>query len=243
MHNFNWNEWLKITQMIGARYFVLAAITFLVFYILFPKYFSKIRIQPRFPRWTDYTRDVSFSILSIAIFASMAYVCMVMLRDINHVHYGSIAEYGIGWFVLSYTWLFLLHDFYFYWMHRMMHTKFLFRHVHLVHHKSTNPSPWTAYAFHPFEAIIEAGIIPLAVFTLPIHKFAFISFMLFQIIYNVYGHLGYEIMPRWIRGTRLGSYLNTSTHHNDHHRYFKGNYGLYTRCWDRLWETVTSKQG
>jgi len=46
-----------------------------------------------------------------------------------------------------------------------MHHKKLFRWFHLVHHQSTNPSPWAAYAFHPLEAVVEAGII--AVFFLP----------------------------------------------------------------------------
>jgi len=239
MFEFNLHEWLKLSQLIGARYFVLASVAFLIFYVLFPKRFSNIKIQQKFPKLNDYTRDVFFSIISIAIFATMAYVFMIVLKDYNHVHYGSIKEYGTVFFILSFIWLFFLHDFYFYWMHRLMHTKLLFRTVHLIHHKSTNPSPWTAYAFHPLEAIFEAGIIPLIVFTLPIHKIAFVLFMLFQIIYNVYGHLGYEIMPRKLSRSPFGMFLNTSTNHNEHHKYFKGNYGLYTRFWDRLWQTKT----
>ena len=53
----------------------------------------------------------------------------------------------------------LLHDTYFYWAHRAMHHPKIYRHVHLVHHLSQNPSPWAAFAFHPFEAVIEAGIV------------------------------------------------------------------------------------
>jgi sterol desaturase/sphingolipid hydroxylase (fatty acid hydroxylase superfamily) len=123
-------------------------------------------------------------------------------------------------------------------MHRFMHLPFLFRHVHLVHHRSSNPSPWTAYAFHPFEAVIEAGIIPLVGFTLPVQRAAFTAFMIFQLAYNVYGHLGYEIIPQKFSKGILGRWMNTSTRHNHHHKYFLGNYGLYTVIWDRLMKTL-----
>jgi sterol desaturase/sphingolipid hydroxylase (fatty acid hydroxylase superfamily) len=32
--------------------------------------------------------------------------------------------------------------------------------------------------------------------------------------------------------------MNTSVAHNMHHRYFKGNYGLYFTIWDRLMGTL-----
>jgi sterol desaturase/sphingolipid hydroxylase (fatty acid hydroxylase superfamily) len=57
-------------------------------------------------------------------------------------------------------------------------------------------------------------------------------------VYNVYGHLGYEIYPRWLVNSRLGRWLNTSTNHNMHHQYFKGNYGLYFRFWDEAFGTT-----
>ncbi|MGL1488967.1 sterol desaturase family protein, partial [Vibrio parahaemolyticus] len=46
-----------------------------------------------------------------------------------------------------------------------MHNKRIFKYVHLVHHHSTNPSPWAAYAFHPLEAVVEVGITVIFYFT------------------------------------------------------------------------------
>lgn len=131
-----------------------------------------------------------------------------------------------------------LHDAYFYWVHRLMHTKWLYGHVHKVHHISTNPSPWTAYAFHPLEAVVEAGILPLIAFTLPVHPSAIASFFFFQIAYNVYGHLGFELYPKGFHKTAIGKYVNTSVAHNLHHSRFNGNYGLYFLIWDRLMGTL-----
>lgn len=39
----------------------------------------------------------------------------------------------------------------------------IFTRVHLVHHKSTDLLPFAALAFHPFGAVLEAGILPMAV--------------------------------------------------------------------------------
>ena len=72
----------------------------------------------------------------------------------------------------------------------------LFKYFHLIHHKSTNPSPWAAYAFHPLEAVIEASIIFLIVWLIPYHRTALLAFLTFMITYNVYGHLGYELYPK-----------------------------------------------
>lgn len=234
--NFKVDIWLQSLTNISVRYFLLASATFLIFYILFPKVFERIKIQKKFPKKENYYRDIGYSVISMLIFATMAYICFTALKPYNTINYGEISNpYG---YALSFVWMFFLHDTYFYWCHRAMHHPLLYRKVHLIHHKSTNPSPWTAYAFHPLEAILEAGIIPLVAFTIPVHRTAFFMFMLFQIIYNVYGHLGYELFPKNFHKTWIGKWVNTSVAHNQHHKSFFGNYGLYTLIWDRWFGTV-----
>jgi len=146
----------------------------------------------------------------------------------------------MGWpyFFISIVLCVIIHDAYFYWTHRLMHNPKLFKVFHLVHHKSTNPSPWAAFAFQPLEAVIEAGIAPVIVFLIPINTYAFLLFFLFSTVYNVYGHLGYEIYPKWLVNSKVGKWLNTSVAHNMHHKYFDGNYGFYTRFWDVAFGTM-----
>ena len=240
---FDFSFWFTVVTKISSRYLLLATVSFLIFYVLFPKQFQPRKIQWSFPKLSDYTRDLLYSILSIAIFATMAFLVIQILKPYNNFYYGPWNTVSVGYHLISFVWLYLLHDAYFYWIHRLMHVPMLFKHVHLVHHKSTNPSPWTAYAFHPLEALLEAGIIPLAAFTIPVHAKLFGIFMLFQILYNVYGHLGYELYPRKMAQTRLGKWINTGVAHNQHHKYFKGNYGLYTLIWDRMLGTLRKDYG
>jgi sterol desaturase/sphingolipid hydroxylase (fatty acid hydroxylase superfamily) len=126
-----------------------------------------------------------------------------------------------------------MHDAYFYWIHRIMHHARVFRHIHLVHHQSTNPSPWAAYSFHFAEGLAEGAVVIVLAFVLPMHVSTVIAFTFVSFVINVYGHLGYEIMPRRFRNSIWFQIINTSTYHNLHHRKFRGNYGLYLRVWDR----------
>ena len=130
----------------------------------------------------------------------------------------------------------LLHDTYFYWTHRAMHHPKIYRHVHLVHHLSQNPSPWAAFAFHPFEAVIEAGIVVLIAFLFPFHLSALLTFLLFMTVYNAYGHLGFELYPIKFHASWIGRWINTSVIHNKHHEKFNGNYGLYFCFGTAGWE-------
>lgn len=139
------------------------------------------------------------------------------------------------WYVpLSVVLGLIIHDTYFYWMHRLLHHPIFFKYIHLLHHKSTNPSPWTSYSFHITEAWMEGFILVIVVFVVPMHPLGILLFTLVTFMINVYGHLGYEIAPRRFRNSFLFKFLNSSVHHNMHHRKFKGNYGLYFRIWDRL---------
>jgi sterol desaturase/sphingolipid hydroxylase (fatty acid hydroxylase superfamily) len=145
------------------------------------------------------------------------------------------------YFIFSIILALIIHDTYFYWAHRLMHHPKLFKIFHLVHHKSTNPTPWAAYAFHPLEAIVEGGVIWLIVFIIPIHPIAITTFTLLMIIFNIYGHLGFEIYPKWAINSPIGKWLNPSTNHNMHHKYVKDNYGLYFRFWDEIMKTTNPK--
>lgn len=234
----NWEFFLTAFQKISSRYFIVALIGFLIFYVIFRRKFFYKKIQQKFPANSDYIRELGYSLLTMLIFSSIIVFLNSPAIVIYTTRYQSINEYGWYYYFSVFPLLFLMHDLYFYIMHRIMHHPSVFKFIHLVHHKSTNPSPWAAYAFHPLEAIIEQGIIVIFYFTLPIHISHLAIFFLFSIIYNVYGHLGYELYPKGFNKNWFGKWINTSINHNQHHQFFKGNYGLYTLIWDRFFGTI-----
>lgn len=235
----NWQLYFHDVVLIGSRYLVMTSLAFLLFYIILRKSITGKKIQQKFPRLSDYTREIGFSVLTVFI---MAFIPAIVIGspDISRYtrFYIDIRQHSMTWFVLAFPVMALIHDTYFYWMHRVIHHPKIFKYVHLVHHQSTNPSPFAAYAFHPLEAILEACIFLVFVFTIPVHFYHLIFFFLFMIIYNVYGHLGWELYPKGFSKHWLGKWINTSVNHNMHHQYFRGNYGLYFLFWDRLMGTI-----
>lgn len=234
-----WDKFVWLLLDNANKYFLIAGPVFLLFYVLLKKRLRNRKIQYSFPKPKDYWREISYSTLSIIIF-SLPPLLMLYSDQIRPytTFYVDISQYGWLYAIFAFPIMLLLHDTYFYWMHRLMHHPRLFKIIHLVHHRSTNPSPWAAYAFHPIEAIIESLIFVIFLLTIPIHTIHLMLFFIFSLIYNVYGHLGFELYPRGFDKHWLGRWINTSVCHNQHHQYFKGNYGLYFTIWDRLMGTL-----
>lgn len=220
------------------RYVFFSGLFFLVFYVINKQRWSSKKLQKKFPSHTDYFREVGYSLFTMVIFAGFAWFVFRSPASSYNLRYDEIASHGWGYWGFSIIAMIFIHDTYFYWTHRAMHHPKIYRYVHLVHHLSRNPSPWAAFAFHPLEAVVEAGIVLLIAFVLPFHSSALLVFLLFMTLYNAYGHLGYEIYPKWLRASFVGRWVNTSTAHNLHHEKFIGNYGLYFLFWDRWMGTL-----
>jgi sterol desaturase/sphingolipid hydroxylase (fatty acid hydroxylase superfamily) len=224
---------LGISIETGMRYAFVAGLAWLLGYWLLRKRWAHRKIVPRYPSASDVRREIGYSAMTLLVFGAVGAATVLATMAGATQMYWRIGEYGWGWFVASILIAVVVHDAYFYWTHRLMHHPRLFRWMHREHHLSTNPTPWAAYAFGPLEALVQAGIFPLLAMLMPIHPLAFFAFMLWQITFNVIGHTGYEIYPRWLMKSWLGKLLNTPTNHAMHHESFRGNYGLYFNIWDR----------
>ena len=220
-----------------ARYLVIAGIPFMVFYIFFPQSFSLNKIQQRFAKNRDFIRELFHSVKTTFVLAGIIMVIINTPLKEDIQIYDSVTAYPIWWIPLSILVAVGIQDTYLYWTHRIMHHPQLFKHTHMIHHQSVNPSPLTAYSFNLIEGFIEAIIAPIILLFIPMHSFSVICFICFSLSINVYAHLGYEIAPRWFRRTILFEIFTTSVHHNIHHEKFHGNYGFYFRFWDRLMQT------
>ena len=235
--------WYSLLAIPGASlerafwYFALAGFAWLALHVILARWLARRRIAAQPPRLGQMSRELLYSLRSLAIYGLVGgFIVFAYLSGWTRI-YLRIDSYGWTWFVVSIGLIVLIHDAYFYWTHRLMHHPKLFRLFHRTHHLSLSPSPWAAYAFSPLEAFVQAGIAPLVLFTLPVHPLAFSIFMLWQISFNVLGHCGYELFPRWFVRSPLGLLLNTATHHAQHHETNRANFSLYFNHWDRLMGT------
>ena len=124
------------------RYFLLAGIPFLIFYKLFPAVFSKNKIQAQLAKQKDFIREILHSIQTSVIIAAVAILIIKTPLKEFTLYYEDLSAYPSWWIPISMFLMLVLHDTYFYWMHRWVHHPKVYRRVHLLHHKSVNPSPW-----------------------------------------------------------------------------------------------------
>lgn len=241
MGNFDYDLISKVYSVnfviMTGRYLLFAGLAYLIFWKWLPNRLQNYRIQRVWPKAEKLWQEFRFSMLTFFIFAAIGTGVFMATKAGYTKIYPNIDDHGMAYFWFSVVLAIVIHDAYFYFTHRLMHTKLLYAKFHAVHHRSNNPSPWAAFSFHPYEAVVEAMIVPLLAFTMPIHKFAILAFLVYMTFMNVIGHLGYELYPKKFVHSRWFFWNNTSTHHNMHHRKNNCNYGLYFNWWDRIFKT------
>lgn len=122
------------------------------------------------------------------------------------------------WFVALMLLVPLFRDIHFYCIHRLIHWPPLYKAVHSLHHRNTNPGPWSGLAMHPVEHLLYfSGVaIHWVIPSHPIHAM-FTSF--YSMMGPAPGHVGFDKIE--MAG---GSLATKSYPHYLHHKYFEVNY-------------------
>ncbi|KAK4788959.1 hypothetical protein SAY86_020278, partial [Trapa natans] len=120
---------------------------------------------------------------------------------------------------------FVLEDFIFYWGHRILHTKWLYKHVHSIHHEYATPFGLTAEYAHPAEILFLgfATIIGPAL-TGP-HLLTLWLWMVLRVLETVEAHCGYHFP--WSPSNFLPLY-GGADFHDYHHRLLYTKSGNYS---------------
>lgn len=134
---------------------------------------------------------------------------------------------------------FAIEDLVFYYGHRLLHTPYLYRTVHIVHHEHAAPFGLAAEYAHPVEVMFlgMATVAGPAIFG-P-HLFTLYIYLALRCMQTVECHSGYDFPwspNRWI------PLYGGAKFHDHHHRIHSGNYSS-TFIWaDRLYNTDSAYQ-
>ncbi len=228
--------WIANLTVDLRRYAMFAVGVWAVLWVGLAPALRRRKLRADRPSWRQMALEFVFSLRTIAIFTTVAVGITVLDRAGLYPLPGLAATWGAAWFWTSLIVMILAHDAYYYWVHRMMHHPRLFRTLHLRHHRSHNPSPFTAYSFDVWEALLMVSFVVLWPMVTPTPWLVIDLFMLHQIFRNTLLHSGYELMPARRDGRPWLDWLTTTTHHDMHHGR-GGNYGLYFTWWDRWMKT------
>ena len=144
--------------------------------------------------------------------------------------------FGWGSFVLSFAWMYLTFELWFYATHRLLHTKALYP-LHAQHHVAKVTEPLTSLSFSLVERVVllggALGFVILGSYLFPLTLAGVFAYMLTNYALNILGHSNTEWFPAWFVRSPLGRVFLTPTFHALHHARHQGNYGLFTVFLDR----------
>lgn len=228
--------WPSIFAFDFGRYLVAALAIAAILAVAPPEFLRSRRVQRRLPGENQKWHEVRNSVRTAIVFSLVGLgVYYGVDRGIFRV-YADPSQYGWLYWAGSLVLIVVAHDACFYWTHRWMHAPRVFTRVHRTHHLSVAPTQWAAYSFSTGEALAQATFLPLYLLVIPTHTSVLFIWMAHQVLRNVAGHCGVELVPRqWLAGW-WGRWLTTTLHHDMHHAHGH-NYGLYFTWWDRWCRT------
>jgi sterol desaturase/sphingolipid hydroxylase (fatty acid hydroxylase superfamily) len=225
-----WHLFLASFVFFLLLYFFFAYTTFYISLRLAPA--RKIHAAKASPE--KMKRQIRFeirqSLVSILIFALQA-----IFIQLAYTKGWATINWKINGFTLlpQILILFLWNEIHFFTCHWSLHRKWFFRRVHVVHHRSLSPTPFSIYSFHWFEAFLLGTVIFPPLLLYPFQYAAILSLPLLSILLNVLGHWDYDLFPH----QKPSHWTRFSFRHSMHHKWSKGNYGFFLPVFDQLFHT------
>ena len=230
---------LVIFAVVIGRYFLIAGLFHGIFHLWFRNSWKDRKINDRAYKPGQFRKEVLWSMATAFLFAIAGSITLVFWQKGWTKVYLDMHDYPVWWLPVSLLVAMLLHETYYYWLHRWMHHPRIFRIVHKVHHDSNITSPWTAFSFHPLEGLLQAVFLPALILFFPMHLYVIILQLTIMTFSSVVNHLDIELYPRNFHKNIMGRWLIGATHHSLHHKQFKYNFGLYFTFWDK-WKKTES---
>jgi 4-alpha-methyl-delta7-sterol-4alpha-methyl oxidase len=197
-----------------------------------PAWARPYRLQSRPPREQQLVAASVRSWLANNACLAVATLASWPLLRLSGVHAGPLPPW---WVVGAELVLFVyLDDFLYYWFHRTMHGRWLYKHVHGWHHRIVTPWAITGHYMHPLEYTLTGTVALIGPLVLGSHVVTLWLWFAYRQWEAAEGHCGYEFP--WTP-THLFAGNDGARHHDFHHARVRGNYAGFFPIWDRVFGT------
>ncbi len=174
-------------------------------------------------------KEIWQSMRSIFIFSLQG---MIIQQGLVHNWFQISQEFN-WWFIPQVLILFLWNEIHFYSVHVLLHTRFMMKRVHWVHHFSKEPTVFSTFSFHWLEAFLLGTVILFPLFFYPFQFLAILSLPILSWAINLLGHCNYDLFS----SRNPAHLLRFSYRHSMHHKRGKRNFGFLLPWLDQLFKT------
>jgi plant 4alpha-monomethylsterol monooxygenase len=197
-----------------------------------PAWARPYRLQSRPPREQQLVAASIGTWVANNCWLAAATIASWPLLRLTGVHAGPLPP----WWVIGGEVAFFVYldDFLYYWFHRGMHARRLYKGVHGWHHRIVTPWAVTGHYMHPVEYVLTGTIALLGPLLLGAHVAVLWIWFAFRQWEAAEGHSGYDFPwspTRFIPGS------DGARHHDWHHARVRGNYAGFFPIWDRVFGT------
>ncbi len=221
-----WLVFGVVTVAFAGIYFSSAALTWWLTRRLLPARGIGRIIDQRALRPGQIADEVRRSLVSVLVFAAYGVVTVFADRaGVVEIRWWETP----GRFALDLLLLTIWNEVHFYGCHRLLHTKWFYRHVHVAHHRSLVATPFSTYSFHWFEATLLSSVMILLLLVYDLGIGAVLVFPLISLALNSIGHMNYAVFPQ----RPVNALLAGCRRHALHHSRNVGNFGFYLPWLDR----------
>ncbi|KAK0997229.1 c-5 sterol desaturase [Friedmanniomyces endolithicus] len=231
--NLEPSEWAWASSILGtAIYFFFATLSYLFVFdkntFNHPKY---LKNQMRLEIHQTLRSIPLMAILTVPVFVAEVRGHSYIYTTITAPGFTHplLHLFGPSYTYFQFPFFLIFTDFLIYWIHRGLHSKLLYRHLHKPHHKWIMPTPFASHAFHPLDGYAQSVPYHLFPFLFPLHKGAYLALFTFVQIWTVMIHDG-----EYVANSLL---INGAACHTMHHLYFNYNYGQFTTISDRVFRS------
>ncbi len=219
------NQFLYLTVAGLIIYFTLSGLSYLLFFV-----WGKKRFHPTYTPDPAANREA----MKWGVIGTIGNVLMMMPFHLLIANgysrvYWDVADYGWGWLCLSFVLYITFTETCIYWIHRALHTDFLYHRLHKYHHSWRVTNSWVSMAFHPFDSFAQALPHHVFGFIFPVHGMIYLVMVSFVSLWSVFIHDRVSFV-KW-------NVINYTGHHTLHHWFYRYNYGQFFTIWDRLMGT------
>eukprot|EP01063_Lacrimia_lanifica_P011438 TRINITY_DN1821_c0_g1_i2.p1 TRINITY_DN1821_c0_g1~~TRINITY_DN1821_c0_g1_i2.p1 ORF type:complete len:444 (+),score=190.97 TRINITY_DN1821_c0_g1_i2:62-1393(+) len=194
---------------------------------------SRKFLPARYPNFADMFQMVFYCTLSAVQWTVWEYGFCHMLGR-GYMPFQTDAEVLMSWeniawnaaLVVAVPYIRIIH---FYWCHRLIHFRFMYKYIHSLHHRNSDIDPFAGVCMHPYEILYY--------FTTACWPSLYVNCSPFVWMWNLFHAMITPAAPH----SGFEDHWSTDQFHYIHHAKFECNYGTGAICFDKMFGTFVDK--